>query len=550
MSSQQSTVIHWFRKGLRVHDNPALVAAIRRCYDSPQQHALRPIFILDPGIVQWLRVGPNRWRFLQQSLADLDKNLRKIKSRLYVVRGKPEDVFPRLFKEWKVSFLTFEHDIEPYSLKRDATVEKQAKDHGVKILIEKSLTIYDPDAILKMNSGRPPLTYQKYGSLAATLKIPQPVDAPQVPIPSESVPKQDVNERKMASCYDPPSLDELGVKEEDLGECKFPGGETEALRRLEEQMKRKSWVCSFEKPNTSPNSLEPSTTVLSPYVKFGCLSARLFMRELQSVLKGQKHSQPPVSLVGQLMWREFYYCAAAAEPNFDKMVGNSICLQVPWDTNKEFLEAWTYGRTGYPFIDAIMRQLRQEGWIHHLARHAVACFLTRGDLWISWEEGQRVFEELLLDADWALNAGNWLWLSASAFFHQYFRVYSPVAFGKKTDPEGKYIKKYVPELAKYPSGIIYEPWKASLDVQKKLGCIIGKDYPKRIVIHEEIHKKNIQKMTEAYRKNKAVKEGIMKGDKDPEAPSSSGKRKLSTPSSSATKKPKLRETLTKYLKKK
>jgi cryptochrome len=97
-------------------------------------------------------------------------------------------------------------------------------------------------------------------------------------------------------------------------------------------------------------------------------------------------------------------------------------------------------KTGYPFIDAIMTQLRTEGWIHHLARHAVACFLTRGDLWCHWEEGQKVFEELLLDADWALNAGNWMWLSASAFFHQYYRVYGPVSFGKKTDKHGDYIK--------------------------------------------------------------------------------------------------------------
>lgn len=102
----------------------------------------------------------------------------------------------------------------------------------------------------------------------------------------------------------------------------------------------------------------------------------------------------------------------------------------------------------YPFIDAVMTQLRTEGWIHHLARHAVACFLTRGDLWQHWEAGAAVFDELLLDADWSLNSANWMWLSASAFFHQYFRVYSPIAFGKKTDPEGLYIKKYLPVLRK------------------------------------------------------------------------------------------------------
>lgn len=299
-------------------------------------------------------------------------------------------------------------------------------------------------------------------------------------------------------------------------------------------MSDEAWVAAFEKPNTAPNSLEPSTTVLSPYLKFGCLSSRLFYKRLREVLKRHpKHSHPPVSLMGQLMWREFYYTAAASEPNFDRMIGNSFCMQIPWQHNAEHLKAWTYGQTGYPFIDAIMRQLRSEGWIHHLARHAVACFLTRGDLWISWEEGQKVFEELLLDQDWALNAGNWMWLSASAFFHQYFRVYSPVAFGKKTDPTGNYIRKYCPELSKYPAGCIYEPWKATLSAQHEYGCILGKDYPHRIVIHETIHKELIKRMSEAYKVNREVRTGKIEEDNEENSEEISTKRKLNTKAGSS-----------------
>ena len=305
------------------------------------------------------------------------------------------------------------------------------------------------------------------------------------------------------------------------------------MKRLKSSLRDESWVAAFEKPKTSPNSLEPSTTVLSPYLKFGCLSSRLFYKQLNDILKRQtKHSKPPVSLMGQLMWREFYYTAAASEPNFDRMMGNTFCLQIPWQCNDHYLEAWTYGRTGYPFIDAIMRQLRQEGWIHHLARHAVACFLTRGDLWVSWEEGQKVFEELLLDQDWALNAGNWMWLSASAFFHQYFRVYSPVAFGKKTDPTGSYIRKYVPELAKYPAGSIYEPWKVSLSEQRKYRCVLGTDYPHRIVDHDVVHKENIKRMTAAYKVNREVKTGKQEDDENSEE--MVGKRKAKTSSASTS----------------
>lgn len=304
--------------------------------------------------------------------------------------------------------------------------------------------------------------------------------------------------------YGIPTLEDLGHDIADVGEELFPGGELEALRRLDEHMEKKDWVCRFEKPQTSPNSLSPSTTVLSPYVTFGCLSARLFWWKLTEVYQGRKHSDPPVSLHGQLLWREFFYTASLGIPNFNKMEGNSVCTQVDWDKNTEYLAAWREARTGFPFIDAIMTQLRQEGWIHHLARHAVACFLTRGDLWINWEEGQRVFEELLLDGDWALNAGNWQWLSASAFFHQFFRVYSPVAFGKKTDKNGDYIKKYLPKLKKFPAQYIYEPWKAPRSVQQAAGCIIGKDYPQPIVQHEVISKKNIQRMKMAYAKRSTV----------------------------------------------
>lgn len=136
--------------------------------------------------------------------------------------------------------------------------------------------------------------------------------------------------------------------------------------------------------------------------------------------------------------------------------------------------------------------------MHHLARHCVACFLTRGDLYQSWLKGAQVFDQLLLDSDWALNNGNWMWLSASAFYHQYWRVYSPITFGQKYDPEGKYVRRFVPELKNFPAKYIYAPWTAPLAVQKQAGCIIGKDYPHPIVDHKEASKKCIARMKEAY----------------------------------------------------
>ncbi|KAI5723258.1 hypothetical protein M8J76_003512 [Diaphorina citri] len=194
---------------------------------------------------------------------------------------------------------------------------------------------------------------------------------------------------------------------------------------------------------------------------------------------------------------------SAHNPYYDQMEKNPICLNIPWlpesHPNKEkYLNAWKNGQTGYPFIDAVMRQLRREGWVHHVARNAVACFLTRGDLWINWEDGVRHFFYYLLDADWSVNAGNWMWVSSSAFEQLLDCTYCvcPVNFGRRLDPDGIYIKRYVPELRQFPIQYIYEPWKAPLGVQEKANCIISKDYPERIVNHVQASLENKQKMLE------------------------------------------------------
>uniref|UniRef100_A0A1A9WM15 Photolyase/cryptochrome alpha/beta domain-containing protein n=1 Tax=Glossina brevipalpis TaxID=37001 RepID=A0A1A9WM15_9MUSC len=509
--SEKRSLVHWFRKGLRLHDNPGLTyifdeAQVHSCYN------VRPIYILDPAVTEWTKIGANRSRFLQESLEDLHNQLKALNSRLYVIRGSPSVVFSRLFKEWRVEVLTFEENIEPYAIKYDTIVKELAKMHNVTVKSYHSHTIYDAHLVIQNNHGKAPLTYQKFIEITEILEQSKPLGKPKG-LTNLNEPEKDSCEKEDINCYMFPNLEELVKCKEELGANIFRGGEMQAIKRLNEVLANEKWVMEFEKPGTKPNSLEPSTTVLSPYLSFGCLSSRYFCQRLKDILKRHpNHTKPPVSLMGQLMWREFFYTAATYEPNFDRMMGNSLCLQIPWRSNAAHLEAWSFGRTGYPFIDAIMRQLRQEGWIHHLARHAVACFLTRGDLWISWEEGEKVFEELLLDQDWALNAGNWLWLSASAFFHKYFHVYSPVAFGKKTDRSGSYIRKYVPELLKYPDDKIYEPWKASLADQRKYGCVLGTHYPDRIVKHELAHKENIKRMTAAYKVNREVRTGKSEED--------------------------------------
>uniref|UniRef100_A0A3B5A2J3 Cryptochrome-2-like n=1 Tax=Stegastes partitus TaxID=144197 RepID=A0A3B5A2J3_9TELE len=436
--------VHWFRKGLRLHDNPALQEALNGA------DTVRCVYILDPWFAGAANVGINRWRFLLEALEDLDSSLKKLNSRLFVVRGQPTDVFPRLFKEWNVTRLTFEYDPEPYGKERDGAIIKMAQEFGVETVVRNSHTLYNLDRIIEMNNNSPPLTFKRFQTIVSRLELPRR------PLPPITQQQMDKCRTKIADnhdlLYSIPSLEELGFRTQGLAPAVWRGGESEALDRLNKHLDKKL----------------------------------------------RKRCSPPLSLFGQLLWREFFYTAATNNPNFDRMDGNPICVQIPWDQNPEALAKWAEGRTGFPWIDAIMTQLRQEGWIHHLARHAVACFLTRGDLWISWESGMKVFEELLLDADWSVNAGSWMWLSCSAFFQQFFHCYCPVGFGRRTDPSGDYIRRYIPILKDYPNRYIYEPWNAPEALQKAANCVVGVDYPKPMINHAEGSRLNIERMKQVY----------------------------------------------------
>uniref|UniRef100_A0ACD5Z747 Uncharacterized protein n=1 Tax=Avena sativa TaxID=4498 RepID=A0ACD5Z747_AVESA len=369
----------WFRKGLRLHDNPALEAARRgaaRVY---------PVFVLDPRYLRpdpdapspgSARAGVARVRFLLESLEDLDSSLRRRGSRLLLLRARDDvsDAVCAALKDWNISKLCFESDTEPYALARDKRVTDFAEASRIEVFSPVSHTLFDPAEIIEKNGGRPPLTYQSFVNIAG--EPPEPVMEEYSVIP----PIGDTREYEL---FPVPKLEELGygdISQEDVPP--FRGGETEALKRMRESLQDKEWVDKFEKRKGDPSAfLKPATTVLSPYLKFGCLSSRYFYHCIQDVYRSSKmHTKPPVSLTGQLLWRDFFYTVSFGTPNFDHMKGNKICKQIPWKESEELFVAWRDGRTGYPWIDAIMIQLRKWGWMHHLARHSVACFLTRGDL--------------------------------------------------------------------------------------------------------------------------------------------------------------------------
>ena len=552
----------WFRKSLRLHDNPALQEAIR--YADKHQCQLVPLFCLDPHFTRanLTSIGRLRWQHLVETLECLSEQLQRIGSDLFVLRANPELAFQRLIDADLLEAVFFEMDTEPYATMRDEKITKLCIENRVHVESKLGHTLFDPAHVLALSSsGRAPLQYRSFLNIIERIPVDAALSAPSTIPPVDAVKAELIKSPLLKEFHSPRSLNgqpfALPTIQEIYNDDSIEvpalihgGGELVALRRMREYLSDKEKTAHFEKPQTSPAAFDPpSTTVLSPYFKFGSLSCRLFYHELKNVLRQvRNHSQPPFSLLGQLYWREFYYTASYGNSNFHRIDGNPICLKVDWlpigsATELRLFEAWRDARTGYPWIDAIMIQLRNEGWIHHLARHSVACFLTRGDLYCSWERGVQVFEELLLDADYALNAGNWMWLSASQFYHQYFRVYSPVVFGQKYDKSGKYIRKYLPILAKMPDQYIYEPWKAPPEVQRKAGCIVGQDYPGPIVDHDEARKQCMTRMASAYKrgiygdgnlkKSKQVEDKDLDGD-GPAVPTTtssaaSGKRRKQQP---------------------
>ncbi|KAL7892918.1 DNA photolyase [Trichoderma sp. SZMC 28014] len=543
-------VIYWFRTDLRLHDSPALQAAL-----DLEPDVLWPIFTWDPHYVYKARGGVNRWQFLLDCQNDLSNSITKLnkKSKLFVLREGPQTLFPKLFKAWKPTHLVFEKDTDAYARSRDEAVVKAAQEAGVQVIVRSGRTLWDSDGIVEKHGGKPTMSItqlqaagKKIGPVAKPLpspeRFPDPGDMPvdfEQHFPDKS---RDFNAEYRSdkdTGYNAIAGPNGDFAIETLEELGFPpattphrGGESIALKTLDELIKNKRYTATFEKPKTSPAQFEPqSTTLLSPFFHFGALSVRLFYWRVHEVVEsyGKGASTPPESLLGQVLFRDMYFAAQAAlGQSFAQTATNAYCRFIPWHLPSKrdpetgfatgdyhidkpeaevWFQRWKAGVTGFPWIDALMRQLKEEGWIHHLGRHSVACFLTRGGCYVDWERGAEVFEEWLIDHEPACNIGNWQWLSCVAFFTQYFRCYSPISFGQKWDKNGDFIRRWVPELKKVKAKYIYEPWKMPLLDQKQAGVRVTGDglserqegsYPKPMFDFDERRSICLSAMKNAY----------------------------------------------------
>ena len=473
---EADTTIHWFRlDALRLNDNAAFTDAVRT------NGSFKAVFIIDPWFnANYNNGGPgvNVWRFLIESLQDIDNRLQKKPycTRLNVFYGQPTVILPELFQKWNAKKLTFQaSQVSSESMKHDEIIKMISLQHNVLATSYFSTTLYDPTDLAALNNGKIPISYKEFRRLLPLMG--KPIDPIPEPHPMSLAMKMNTSEVVQEPEGKIPTLQDLGFGEDQALYTNFwVGGETEGLSRLSSFCARRAAITN------EPVHWLMSKDSLSPYMRFGCLSVRQIFSQLLQFASTSTRGQNLFEVTTKnLLLREFAYHVGSSSPMFDVMEGNPLCIQLPWEQNDEFLQAYREGKTGYPWIDAIIRQIRQEGWAHFLARESIAVFLTRGYLWVSWVKGKEFFQEFNLDFMLPLSSVCWMQSSCSGFFCNQIESYDPCLVGKQMDMEGIYIKTYLPELKDFPAEYVHQPWNAPAYIQKQAGCIIGEDYPKPII---------------------------------------------------------------------
>ncbi|XP_046642554.1 cryptochrome-1-like isoform X1 [Daphnia pulicaria] len=494
----------WFRRGLRIHDNPALLSALENSKDFIALFVFDTTF-QDPGYKPYHMNG-----FLLECLQDLNESLKSVGTKLHVFQGCPLEVFRHLHNIKPINKLCFIQDCEPIFHERDIAAKNFCSELDIEVYEHVAHTLWDPMDIIASNGGTPPLTYEMFVHVAMSVgDPPKPVADPEWK-GVKFLTLEPFESNRFTLFGGVPTLSQIGVPENPVG-CRgrrIFGGETNALKHfaIRLQAEETAFRSGFYQPNQArPDLLGPPLS-LSAAISVGAISVRLFYWKIHEIFDKVNRGNPPawLGITGQIIWRDYFYAMSRMNPKFDKEVDNPICLQIPWVENEEFFEKWKNGQTGYPFIDAGMRQLNQEGWMHHSVRNAVAMFLTRGDLWLNWDIGAEYMANQLVDSDWSVNSGNWMWVSSSAFERllDCSVCINSVLYGKRLEPSGDYIRRYVPELANFEFEYIHEPWKAPINIQRTANCIIGQDYPARIVVHEEVLPRNLEWMKEFRQKFK------------------------------------------------
>lgn len=464
-ASSQLTIV-WFRQDLRLHDNPALAAAIAR--GGP----VVPVYILDDaGEGRWTPGGASRW-WLHHSLAALDAALRERGSRLLLARGESGAVLSELIKATGADAVYWNRRYEPVVIARDKELKTGL---GVETKSFNAALLFEPHTV-QNKAGNPFQVFTPYWRHCLSLKVEEPVKLPAGALPAPAKWPKSL------------ALDELGLLPAikwDAGFAKaWTPGEAGAQARLRQFVG--AAMADYADRRNRPDI--DGTSALSPYLHFGDLGPRQVWAAVKASAKGSgvfppnRGAQVFLSEVG---WREFAHHLLYHFPHTPIQPLREDFAQFPWQRNAKQLRAWQCGQTGYPIVDAGMRQLWTTGWMHNRVRMIVASFLVK-HLRISWQEGAAWFWDTLVDADLASNTLGWQWTAGcGADAAPYFRIFNPILQGGKFDPEGTYVRRWVPELAKLSAEFIHQPWEAPMDVLAEAGVTLGRDYPQPFVNHGE-----------------------------------------------------------------
>lgn len=454
----ESPSIVWFRNDLRVTDQPALVAACEK------KAPILCVYIFEPKEHGLWQLGEGSRFWLYNSLKSLSDEIKKLGGHLIIREGDAASILMDMVQKTHAQDVFWNHLYEPALIKRDAKIRSLLEDSGVQIHSFHGNLLFDPKRVLALH-GKPYRQFMPFKNcVLKNLKKEAPLAVPKIKFYAgkmESLPLT------KTSLY-PPS------KWSREWEKYWKVGTKEAHHKLKGFVQSK--MSSYEKRRDFP--FVRGTSFLSPHLHFGEISPR----EIWFASKGSKAFQ------NELLWREFAHHMLLAFPHTPIESLKEEFKKFPWKKDHKLLKSWQEGMTGYPYIDAGMRQLLHTGWMHNRVRMAVASFLVK-DLMLPWQEGAKWFWEMLVDADLANNTLNWQWSAGcGSDSAPFFRVFNPIEQGKKFDPQGKYVKEFVPELKDLPAEYLHAPWTAPKEVLKKAHVQLGKNYPYPICNHEEARK--------------------------------------------------------------
>jgi deoxyribodipyrimidine photo-lyase len=483
MNGTGDRALVWFRRDLRAEDHAALSHALRAA------RSVWCVFVFDRNILESLPRVDRRVEFIRDSLVALDDSLAQQGGGLVVLRGDPVDAIPRLARELGVAAVYANHDDEPYARARDARVRSALAEAGVDFRTRKDHVLFERDEVLTA-TGTPYAVFTPYKRAWLARLSPEHLAPHAVAEHAAALAPPPEGRRGV------PALADLGFEATNLRAHLEPGARG-AARLLDDFLGR---IDRYAEARDFPAVKGPS--YLSVHLRFGTVSIRTLARAAHERMQAGSHGAEV--WLSELIWRDFYHQVLFHHPHVVERAFRPEYDAVQWEQGAgadAAFAAWCAGRTGYPLVDAAMRQLNDTGYMHNRLRMVTASFLTK-DLGLDWRRGERYFALQLNDFDLAANNGGWQWAASTGTDAQpYFRIFNPVSQSEKFDARGDFIRRYVPELAKLALPAIHAPWLAGADELAAAGLRLGETYPAPIVDHAQARKRTLERYGVVARKS-------------------------------------------------